>query len=49
MRNTDGNVDGNTGDANSDGNGSMYSRLCGHDLDRQYGRTRHDTRDGQQL
>jgi len=49
MRNTDGNVDGNTGDANSDGNGSMYAWLLEHDLDRQHGRTRHDTRDGQQL
>jgi len=39
MRNTDGNVDGNTGDANGDGNSSMYAWLCGHDVDRQYGRT----------
>jgi hypothetical protein len=33
----------------SDCNGSMYAWLCGDDLDRQYGRTRHDTSGGQQL
>jgi hypothetical protein len=49
MRHTDGNCDGNTGNANRDCNGSMYSRLCGDDLDRQYGGTRHDTSGGQQL
>ena len=49
MRNTDCNVDGNTGDADSDGNSSLYAWLLDVDLDWQYGRTRNDTCDGQQL
>ena len=56
MRNTDGNVDGNSvidtdfdGDGDSDCNGSMYAWVREHDLDRQYGCTRHDTCDRQQL
>jgi hypothetical protein len=49
MRNTDGNIDGNTGDANGNSNCSVYAWLLEHDLDRQYCGTWNDTCDGQQL
>jgi hypothetical protein len=41
MRNTDGNIDGNTADSNSDGNSGMYAWL--HDFDGgRNDRSRHD-------
>jgi len=49
MRNTDGDIDGNTGDTDGDSNSSMYTWLLEYNVDRQYGCTGHDTSGGQQL
>jgi hypothetical protein len=42
LTNSDSNVNGNFHT-----NPAVYTELFEHDLDRQYGRTRHDTGDGQ--